>query len=329
MSYSNIIRLLGVSAAVAGFAASVLLVLGSFRGGAALALACLACAACLGIIMIRRQSRASATMSRGLGRRLDKAQEELSGLKVMLDDQAVLMRSLEAQLTSLEAIPTSLRMMSGVVAETQSSVLQNLSSTHAISDRLDKTEEQLGSLSKMVDTITVDVSALRNSSVTAHTDQMQQLRQSTDKSVIAGQVAHDGSVVAEENSVKPLGKSDGLARVLTLGRDPLEIDIEGLRTAALFPGAIPSRASLPPSAVLVVDESGFSRGVWKSFGGPYDDYLLSELIAVRRLVADGRVRTITMTSEDTPERFRLTRTWGVSASNPGEANQLLRVAAKQ
>lgn len=339
MSYSNIVRFLGAGAVGAGFAATVLLLIGAFRGGAVLALACVACAVCLSLVMIRHQSWVTATSFRSLGKRLETTQNKVFGLETVVREQAILMhgleertvwlRNLETRLNALDAVPESLDAVSGAIAATQSAVLENTSSMGYIEGRAEEIRENLDSLSKTADTITVGVSALRSASAARPAVQEDPAGVGSDKAPPARSIPHEDESATGEGVAELRGLSDGIARVLTLGRDPLETDIDGLPTVALLPGAIPSRASLPASVVIVIDESGFSRGVWKSFGGHYDDYLLSELEAVRRLVDDGRVNAITLTSEDTSVRFRGTRSWGVVAVSPTEAGQLLWAAARR
>lgn len=329
MRYSIIVRLLGIGAVINGVVAIVLLLIGTIRGGAVLALACVACATCLGLVMVRYQSWTSATAIRSVGKRLDTTGVKLSGLETILKEQSVLMRDLETRLSTLDSVPESLHAVSGVVASTHSSVLDGTSSLRYVAERTVEIRENLDSISTIADTINVGVSALRSVPRADPAFQDHPANSAPDKTPLVRQSPHERAAAPREKPEELHDLSDGLVRVLTLGRDPLETDIDGLRTAALFPGAIPSRASLPASVVLIIDESGFSRGVWKSFGGSYDDYLLSELEAVRQLVGDGRVRAITLTSDNTLERFRITRSWGVVASSSAEADQLLRAAAKR
>lgn len=328
MSYSSMVRSLGTGAVVAALVSVVLILVGSYRGGAVLGLCFVACAISLGLVMIRQQSRANSTLLRGLGKRIDSAQLESSEFGSALEQCTGVLRDIDARIGTLESVPVSLTGMSGAIAATRKSVMEGAASQRYLAGRTEKIRERVDALSKSADSITVGVNAIRSASEPRPTAQKQSgpVAPSKPEAVRQASPAKKNTEVKAPGSPSPTG---GAVKVLTLGRDPLETEIDGLRTGALLPGTIPSRAALPASVVLLIDESGFSRGVWKSFGGEYDDFVLSELDAVRRLVSDGRVHVITILSENTPERFRVTRSWGVVASNPDEADQLLRSATRR
>lgn len=328
MSYSSIVRALGAGAVVAALIATFLFIVGYYRGGAVIGLWFIACLTGVCLVMIRQQSRVNSTMLRGLGNRIERVQSQMSEVGPVLERQTAMLSDMDSRIGALETVPDSLSGMSGAIAATRKSVLEAAASQRYLADRTEKIREGMDALSKSTDSITVGVNALRSSSEPRSTAEKQSAPSSTSK-VAAVRQPSSQKAGAETRVPGTHRSSNGSVRVLTLGRDPLESEIDGLRTVPLLPGAIPSRAALPASVVLMIDESGFSRGVWKSFGGEYDEFTLSELEAVRRLVGDGRIHVITLLAENTPVRFQLTRSWGLVASKPAEAEQHLRSAIRR
>lgn len=124
--------------------------------------------------------------------------------------------------------------------------------------------------------------------------------------------------IARASSLNAPSQSQGARRVLTIGRDLTETRFGELPSEAVLPGAIPPGATLPVQTLLVIDELGFARGAWKSFGGDFDEFLLAELNSVHRLVRERRVRVFTIRADEAPAHLSFTRSWGVTGDSVAE-----------
>lgn len=83
----------------------------------------------------------------------------------------------------------------------------------------------------------------------------------------------------------------------------------------ITPFSIPAIAEVKSGSILVVEESGFHRGVWKSFGEQYDTYVLESLCRLSDLVERRALNVHIVLSDNTPAHLRQPRSWGSVAES--------------
>lgn len=116
----------------------------------------------------------------------------------------------------------------------------------------------------------------------------------------------------------------GTSSVYTLGLDFNIATIDGNATEPVVPSALPRKTEIPAGAPLLVDESGFSRGAWKSFGIQDDEFILRRLHSFEQVVKERRMNVVVLKADDLPEHLDMFTTWGSSAWSMDDAIAQLR-----
>ncbi|MFI2570476.1 hypothetical protein ACH473_18615 [Cellulosimicrobium funkei] len=107
-------------------------------------------------------------------------------------------------------------------------------------------------------------------------------------------------------------------RLLTVGRPLGEESIAGVATQAVIPGSVPAGPAVDSGSTVIIDEIGFARGLWKTFEGGSDEYLLAELSRLFATVQKKGLHVITIRADRTPAAFTVTRAWGIVVDSVDE-----------
>lgn len=116
----------------------------------------------------------------------------------------------------------------------------------------------------------------------------------------------------------------GICSVYTLGLDLNISTIDGNVTESVVPSALPRKTEIPAGAPLLVDESGFSRGAWKSFGIQDDEFILGRLHSFEQVVKERQMSVVVLKADDLPEHLDIFTTWGSSVWSMDDAIAQLR-----
>lgn len=119
------------------------------------------------------------------------------------------------------------------------------------------------------------------------------------------------SVIPESGKTRNVADVD----IYTVGRRPDDTSLGTSGVVQIYPSSIPAPATVKAGSIVLIDESGFQRGAWKSFGQQHDSYLLGALNDLQRLVQNRGLEVHTVVVDDTPGPFRVTRSWGEVVSS--------------
>lgn len=127
------------------------------------------------------------------------------------------------------------------------------------------------------------------------------------------------SIVGSEGAIPALPS----ASVMAVGLTEKHAYLGGQAVRHITPFSIPALAEVKSGGILVVEESGFHRGVWKTFGEQYDTYILESLSRLGDLVDRRALKVHIVVSDDTPAHLRQPRSWGTVTESIAEVETLV------